>query len=176
MTNLINIFAGPSAGKSTTAAGLFHWMKDKRMNVEYAPEFAKDIVWDQSFHLLDDQLSILGEQHRRLYRLLGQVDYIITDSPLLLSLVYGRGSMKKFKDVRWRKLFNDLVLNLHHQYNNYNFFTERGDRKYIQAGRTQKLDEAIKKDQEVHEMLCSNYIQYDSIKSYKDIIDILGLK
>ncbi|SRR6266581_4205712 len=173
-TKLINLFAGPSSGKTTIACGIFHWMKDKRLNIEYAPEYAKDIMWDSSYHLLDDQMSIFGKQHRRIYRLLNKVEYIITDSPLLFSLVYGREAMKKYDDT-WRDSFHRLVLDLHYQYENYNYFVERGDRKYIREGRTQDVDAAKEKDLQMHQMLNENKIHYKTIVSYEDVLHDLNL-
>ena len=41
---VINLFAGPGAGKSTTAAGLFHLMKIAGMNVELVTEFSRSWV------------------------------------------------------------------------------------------------------------------------------------
>jgi adenylate kinase family enzyme len=41
-TKYINIFGGPGAGKSTTAAALFAEMKRRGMNVELATEVAED--------------------------------------------------------------------------------------------------------------------------------------
>ena len=96
MTKVINFYGGPSAGKSTMAAQLFGIMKANRFNVEYVPEFAKDLTWKQS-KCLDDQLYVFAVQHHALYTLLGQVDYIITDSPLLLSLHYVTIGLSKFQ-------------------------------------------------------------------------------
>jgi len=175
-TKLINLYAGPSSGKTTTAAGLFHWMKDKRLNVELAPEFAKDLVWDKSFPTLDDQIFIFGEQHRRIYRLKNQVDYIITDSPLLFSLVYGEEGLKKYTNNEWKEDFRNFVVKTHHQYDNYNYFVERGDRKYIREGRLQDLEGAKKKDKQILKMLDENNIQYNSIKTYKEILADLNLE
>jgi len=173
-TKLINLFAGPGGGKTTVATGIFHWMKEERMNVEYAPEYAKDIVWDETFNLLDDQLSVFCQQHRRFYRLYKSVEYIITDSPLLLSLVYGKNAMKKYDDT-WKDSFHRLVRDFHYQYANYNYFVERGDRKYIQEGRTQDYESAKEKDLEIKNMLTVNKINYKSVVSYEDVLRDLTL-
>lgn len=89
-TRCINFYAGPGAGKSTVAAGLFSIMKFHGINCELVSEYAKDLTWERSSVLKGDgQLKILGEQSWRLLRLSGKVDYIITDSPILLNTFYG---------------------------------------------------------------------------------------
>jgi len=40
-TKVINLFAGPGAGKSTTAAGLFAEMKRANVDVELVTEYVK---------------------------------------------------------------------------------------------------------------------------------------
>ncbi len=47
-TLVINMFAGPGAGKSTLAAGTFFRLKCLGVNAEIAPEYAKDLVWEES--------------------------------------------------------------------------------------------------------------------------------
>ena len=49
MAIVINLFAGPGVGKSTTAARVFAELKLKGVNCEMALEFAKDKVWEESF-------------------------------------------------------------------------------------------------------------------------------
>ena len=87
-TKIINFFGGPGVGKSTTATGLFSWMKQQGYSVEYVSEFAKELSWEGSTSQLENQAHVFAEQFRRQWRLIDQVDYVITDSPLLLSSVY----------------------------------------------------------------------------------------
>jgi len=49
---LVNLFAGPGTGKSTTMAGLFSELKFMGVNCEQAPEFAKEKVWEGSLDIL----------------------------------------------------------------------------------------------------------------------------
>lgn len=170
-TKVINMFAGPSAGKSTNAAGIFHYMKSKRMNVEYVSEYAKDLVWGKQWEQLDDQISIFGEQHARMYRLLGQVEWIITDSPVLLQLVYMKEGLKKYKphgDLD--QIFENFVVGVFNNFENYNFYIDRGDRKFIQEGRTQDKSRAIEKDMQVKEMLDRLKMPYAIVPNYESIV------
>lgn len=170
-TKVINMFAGPSAGKSTNAAGIFHYMKSKRMNVEYVPEYAKDLVWGKQWEQLDDQIGIFGEQHSRMYRLLGQVDWIITDSPILLQLVYMKEGLKKYKPHDGLdQIFENFVVGVFNRFENYNFYIDRGDRKFIQEGRTQDKSRAIEKDNQVREMLDRIQVPYVVVPNYEAIV------
>ena len=81
MTKYINIFGGPGAGKSTTAALLFAEMKSGGFKVELVTEVAKDFVWEDRSTTLSIQPYITIKQHRNLVRLKGKVDYVITDAP-----------------------------------------------------------------------------------------------
>lgn len=43
---VINLFGGPSAGKSTLAAGVFYNLKCMGINCELITEYPKDKVWE----------------------------------------------------------------------------------------------------------------------------------
>jgi hypothetical protein len=134
MTKVINLCAGPGAGKSTTAAGLFYLMKLANLKVELVTEFAKDRTYNKSFLELNNQLFVLGEQDRRQRSLVGQVDYIITDSPLFLNSVYAE---EPYDDV-W---FHEAVDAAFRTYDNICFFIERV-KPYQTYGRTQTEQQA----------------------------------
>lgn len=152
MTKVINLFAGPGAGKSTTAADIFAKLKQNGYSAELVREFAKDVVWEGRHHLLDDQLFIFAEQRKRVLDLVGKVDYIVTDSPLLLSLVYCPED----------ELLSQLVLREHFALDNANFFLRRVKR-YVEAGRIQSEDEARQLDTDIFDMLAFNGIFAQSI-------------
>ena len=84
---VINFFGGPNSGKSTKAAGLFYKMNMAGYSVELVNEFAKECVWEDNVPMLKDQLYMLAHQHRKILRLEGKVEYVITDS-LILSYYY----------------------------------------------------------------------------------------
>jgi len=142
---VINLFGGPGAGKSTTAAGLFFLMKNDGIKVELVTEYAKDIVWAGRQKELDDQLYILAKQHHRIHNLMGKVDYIVTDSPILLSSVYGG-----FMPASFHMLVRDLFLN----YNNRSVVIERV-KPYAHFGRNQTEIEAKQLDKQVNNMLAN---------------------
>lgn len=143
MTWLVNFFAGPGAGKSTMAAQVFANLKMRGINCELAREYAKDVVWEGRTHLLENQLYIFAKQAKRIKDLDGKVDFIITDSPILLSLAYGEGEPDSFKQ---------LVRDVHNSYNNVNVYVKR-DKPYVEAGRMQTFDEAVEMDRVILDLL-----------------------
>ena len=88
MTNVINLFGGPGSGKSTLAADLFAAMKKKGLNVELVTEYVKGWAWEGKIVGKFDQIYLLGKQTHLESRLYGKVDYIITDSPIMLCPFY----------------------------------------------------------------------------------------
>jgi hypothetical protein len=121
---------------STTASLLFGKLKQAGVNCELVQEYAKDKTWEGSFGVLQNQLLILGKQSHRQFRCRDQVDLIITDSPLLLSLHYAKHLSPEFKEVV-RQTFNE--------YDNFNYLVERGDDfAYNPIGRSQTEAEAHK--------------------------------
>ena len=81
---IVNLFAGPGAGKSTIAAYVFARLKMAGVNCELAPEFAKDKVWEHNQTALDNQIYVFAKQYYRITRCADQVDVVITDSPVAL--------------------------------------------------------------------------------------------
>jgi hypothetical protein len=150
-TKIINLLGGPGAGKSTVAAGVFYELKKKTnaiwQTAELVTEVAKDIVWEGTTALLENQIHIFSEQFRRQWRVIDQVDFVVTDSPLLLNSVYldqfcrNYGKYTKFDPAyleRMKTFFDESF----RQFNNVDFMLMRGDRPYETKGRTQTLAEA----------------------------------
>jgi hypothetical protein len=150
---VINLFAGPGSGKSTTCAGVFAKLKLAGVNCEMALEYAKDKVWEESNKVLDDQIYVFGKQLHRIFRLKDKVDIVITDSPILLSIIY---------DKTGNKYFSDLVLNQFNNFDNRNYFIERTT-VYNPKGRLQTEDEAKEIDKVLLDLLKDCNIEYDSV-------------
>lgn len=149
---VINLFAGPGSGKSTTCAGLFSKLKLAGINCEMVLEYAKELVWENNLETLDDQIYIFAEQLHRLNRLKDKVDVIITDSPLLLSIIYNKSNSL---------YFNRLVKEQFNKFNNINYYIKRNN-VFNPAGRIQNLKQALEKDIEIYNMLLNNKINYKS--------------
>ncbi|MBI2900133.1 MAG: AAA family ATPase [Planctomycetes bacterium] len=151
---VINLFAGPGAGKSTTAAGLFHLMKLEGMNVELVTEYAKEMTWEKRNNILTDELYIFAKQHRRVRRLMGEVEYVVTDSPILLCIYYRKDD--------YSETFDKLVLELWNRYENLNFFVERA-KPYVAVGRSQSEDEARAVDGGVKALLAKLQVPFEGV-------------
>lgn len=88
MTTVVNLFAGSGSGKSTTAALLFGEMKLLGVNAELVREYVKAWAWQGKKIQEMDQLYLLGKQTNYEKILYDKVDYIVTDSPVLICGIY----------------------------------------------------------------------------------------
>lgn len=147
---IINLYGGPGSGKSTMAAYLFSELKEMGYNTELVTEYAKDLTWAKSFKTLDNQIYVFAKQYHRIWRLKDQVDYIITDSPLLLSLIY---------DNKESLVFRQLVREQYRTFDNINIFLDR-IKEYNPKGRSQTLSEAKQIDHHIINMLEDEDITY----------------
>ena len=140
---VINLFGSPGSCKSTLAAGLFFLMKNAGYKVELVTEYAKDMVYENRTNILSDQLYILAKQNRRLSRLKDSVDYVVTDSPLLLSNIYSPNSL----------IFNSLVTSIYNSYDNISIFLPLNQDKYQQYGRTQTVNESLEISNKIKDLI-----------------------
>ena len=166
-TTIVNLFAGPGAGKSTTAAGVFHLLKKAGIECEYIPEFAKDLTWEGRHYALGVQPYIFGKQMKNLVKVIGKVKYAITDSPILLSYIYA--------GEEYPQSFKDSVVDIFKTMNNRNFFIRRGE-TYSELGRNQTREESEKIDEEVLDLLVRNEItvtMVDKLDGAQKIVDYL---
>lgn len=85
---LINFIGAPGAGKTTLAAGVYHNLKTKNWNVELITEYTKELILTSDFWSLSDELLVFTEKYKRIKKM-ENVDLVITDSPLLNSVIYG---------------------------------------------------------------------------------------
>lgn len=152
---VVNLYAGPGAGKSALAARLFSELKEADINTEYVTEYAKDLVWEGRAAQLSDQLMVTAQQNRRLSRLKGKVAVVITDSPLLLGLNYAPPEYLG-------SAFAAMVVNLFNEYDNLNIVLERKT-KYRELGRVQTEAQALQMDQNIRRMLDSHGMPYHTV-------------
>ena len=165
MTVVINLYGEPSSGKSTIASGLFFHMKMGGLNVEMAPEYIKSKVFEENPYPFKDQLYVFAKQNKKLRELQGKVDFIITDSPLFMSLVYNSTEPP---------LFDEMVLQYYKQYNNMNFLLKR-NHAYHTEGRKQTEQEADIVGVELEEKLKKYNIDYITLPSNESMYNILQI-
>lgn len=150
-TMVVNLYGGPGTGKSTTAAALFSLLKQRGVNAELVTEYAKDVVWEGRDYLLSDQIYLFAKQNRKMVRLYGQVEMVVTDSPLLLSYYYSA---------------NEHILGLIRQEmqraRQLHIMLKRV-KPYIAAGRYQTEEEARNIDDALRRMLNELEIPYHEV-------------
>lgn len=158
---VVNLFGGPGTGKSTTAAGLFHLMKLQSMEVELVTEYAKDLVWSERNTMFTEQDYIFAKQNHRLRRLRGKVDWVVTDSPIILGHFYMPD------DFPGKEPFSQFVNEMYDSYDNINIFLTR-EKAYNPNGRNQTEDEAIELDSRIKIYLATNNISFTTVLANKD--------
>ena len=169
MTLVVNLLGGPGSGKSTTAAGVFYELKLAGVNCELVTEFAKDVVWEQNYRLLENQLYLLANQYHRQWRVADQVDVMVTDSPIFLCLIYGQETSETYKT---------FVMELYERFENHAYFVERL-KEYNPKGRTQTEEEAKALDLQVLNVMKDNGVPFKRVRGDRTAVqtivaDVLG--
>ena len=154
-TTVINAFAGPGAGKTTSCLEIAEKLKKQGFVVEYVQEYAKELVWDNRTDLLngspENQFNILKEQLTRVDRLYGKVDFIVTDSPVLLNSTYLANDIPEY---------NIAVQELYNHFDNFNYFVDRDISKFEVEGRIHNLEQSLKIDEELKNTLSNLNLEY----------------
>lgn len=165
-TVVINLLGGSGCGKSTASCGLFYELKRKERNVELVREYVKAWAWEGKQVGPFDQPYIFGKQLKMETSLYGKVQYIITDSPLLLSpmyeMFYNNGESLVYescmKHIEKAKKSNVEYLN----------FMLKRTKKYKQEGRYETEERAREFDQFLRDGLNRLGINYIDIESEDD--------
>lgn len=164
----VNIFGGPSSGKTTTAAGLFHFMKLNHINVELIPEYAKSLLYSNRLEDMQDQQEyIFAKQNHMLHRLREKVEYAIVDSPTLLSYCYTTWNAHPWPA---RDAFKAFVWASFNTYNNLNIYLIRPD-EYQTEGRLQTLEQARQIDDNVVDSLRLLGVHHVTVKADEYTVD-----
>jgi GTPase SAR1 family protein len=149
MSKVINLFGGPGVGKSSIAAGLIHKLKKKHISCDAPYEFPKVLAWDNNKEAIKDQLYVLANQHRGIAKSYGKVDYIVVDSPIILSMVYKDyyNNPTEYPSCLYLEEFDNLILKMHNYYDNVNIVLVRSkDGEHNEKERYHNLNESIELD------------------------------
>lgn len=155
---IVNFCAGPGAGKSTMAAHVFAELKWLNVSCELVTEYAKEKVWEKSFHVLNNQRFIYAQQYHGILRAAENVDIVITDSPLILSVVYAKPN---------DDAFINLIVDDFKKFWNITFFLER-TKAFCQTGRIHNEEQAREIDKKIIETLEKYKILYSMINGSRD--------
>lgn len=160
---IINIFGGPNVGKTTYAAHLYVQMKIRGKSVALVQEAATDYILEDRMKVVEtDQLSVFTEQNRRLLCRVDSFDYIISDSPILLSHVYFKPDLSIYN----KRDFETFILSTFRQYNNNNVYLDRTiDWGHDMTGRRFNKEQSIAFDSEIKDFLEVNNIPFRSLEN-----------
>ena len=160
---LVNLYGPPGAGKSSGAAHIFSKLKMAGINAELVTEFAKDKVYEQSKKVFENQAYIFGKQYFRITRCKDDVDVIITDSPLSLSMVYNN-------DPILGENFNQMIRDVRNSFDDMNYFVYRV-KEYNPKGRFQTEKESDKLAKEIMDFMGKEGITFCPINGNEEGYD-----
>lgn len=138
---VINLFGSPNAGKSTFAASLFVSLKKRGIPAELVGEKTKELLYSGAIDQMENQFYLTALQYKKLKDLeRSKTKVCISDSPLLLQLLYGQ-------DLHYADKLNSLAIDLNTEFINYNALITR-ESKYSTHGRyhTEQESKEIEKD------------------------------
>lgn len=159
-TFVFNLLGGPGTGKSTTAAMLFARLKLAGFVAELVTEKAKDLTWEKHPSALRCAPYVFGNQLWRMERLRGQVEVIVTDSPLILSNIYAEDESAAF---------HQLVREKHASFRRADVFLKRV-KPYQPIGRNQTQAEAEAIDRLINTMGCKFALYAEASEDAADVI------
>lgn len=166
---VINFYAGPCTGKTTIAAAVFVELKKIFSNVEINLEYARKLIAEDRTNLLQsNQLYVFAKQEKLLHDLMHKnVEYIITDSPILLSTVYNNPELLD------QDIFERLAFHIYEKYNNINFYINRNpEYGFDPRGRMQcSVGECVDIDVKIKSMLEGHHISFYELTNNKSIVD-----
>ena len=163
----INLYGSPCAGKSATAAFIFSYLKNKGINVELVTEYAKQMVYSKRQDEMANQVYMLAKQHKKMEDIAsyGNVPVVVTDSPLMLGLVYSK-HLDYFPELA------ALTCKLHNKYDNINIFVKR-TKKYNPSGRNQTEEESDLLADEIFNLVDMDYTINGDADGQLDIAETL---
>lgn len=162
-TLVVNLFGEPGVGKSTAATYIFSQLKMNGIDCEYVSEFAKDKVYEKNTEVFKHQEYLFGKQSFKIARVSGEVDVIITDSPLFLCIIYNNNEYL-------HECFNQTVLDVFNCNENLNYLLTR-KHKYQNEGRFQNEEEAGNVRKDIINKLEKYEIEYKQVDSNKETYD-----
>jgi hypothetical protein len=158
----INIYSGPSCGKSTTAAFLFSELKVKGYQIELIDEFIKGWAWEKKVPTSWDQWYIFSKQLHKEDKIARNGIHTITDSPLWMQVAY----MQRNGDV-----FSSEVISACKKFDllypkNLNILLKRTV-KYDNEGRYENYEQALEMDNNIKKLLDTHIDKYEEFDPTK---------
>jgi len=163
----INLIGAAGVGKSLNMSGLTYHMKKMGLNAENTPEFIKEMIYEESkLERFGGQLYILAEQNRRIARLQGKADFIITDCPLALIASYTKDSNDNYIPG-----FEEMAVNLSKSYQSVNYFLRRNEEyDFENENRFHTKEQSDKKSEEIYAFLKKHDIPFTVMMAGDDVV------
>jgi 2-phosphoglycerate kinase len=172
MTKIVNLFGGPGIGKSSIASGITYKLKKRHISCDNPYEFPKLLAWDDNKSAIKDQLYVLANQHRGITKSYGKVDYIIVDSPILLSVVYKDYYQdNEYPSNLYQESFDNFIVELFKKYDSINILLKRTDGLHNNKERYQSLDESKELDVKIESILNKWDIPYLEVEVCDDTVN-----
>lgn len=163
---VINLYGSSGSGKSTAAAGLAYELKSEGLKVETINEYAKELCILNTEHLLENQTWVFANQYQKMKYLSKELDFVITDSPLMLSSFYGNKYQYEFTS-----LF-PLILDVYNSFDNINIFLER-NHSWDPYARIQTEEESTDDSKDLESFLQQHSINYVKFPTGRNLPTLL---
>lgn len=158
MTRIINFHGGPGVGKSTAAAYMFYQLKSSGHSVELVREFVKGWAWEKRSISHYDQFFLPAKQMQLESALYGKVDWLVTDSPVLLNVVMAERSSTRDISHSVQTTVHAFYEHAKQEGHHHTHVMLTRERPYQAEGRYQDETEARKIDEEiVHSLQCAQF-------------------
>lgn len=162
----INLWAGPSTGKSGVSGKLFGKFKENSIDCELVREVAKDHAWNGTLPKTE-QLVITTKQYVKESELHGKVDFIIVDTSVLMGALYC--------DENYQKELLHIAKYLIKDWNIHHYYLDRDMTKsYETNGRLQNLKQSLDKDCQIKNFLKEQGIYFKQIPVISAAEDIFN--
>lgn len=181
MKKVFNFYGPPGSGNSTMALGFTAFLKRLGLDAEYVGEFLQTQI--AIHNSISDQLEILVQQNKLLRSYYNNADYIVTDAPILNSLIYIRYPNNQESQILGvRRHIELLAHKLYQYYNNVNILVSPCPNRelYKESLRNQTWTESILMYQEFlalpieYDMKIEGFSShYSDLDLYKSLIDFI---
>lgn len=173
-TKLIELYGGPGSGKSTLAAHVFSELKYRKKSVELVREYPKERLW-AGFEVNSKVQPVMhGVQFEREYAVIGNVEWVITDSPITLCGLYYQyydNSDALLNFISHHQKRYDSIMNVER----YRVLVKRV-KEYDRNGRNESLSQAKEVDEMIKAAVDFDYEIEGKEEAVKDFVDYITLK
>lgn len=176
---IVCIHGGPSSGKSGTALSLTGAIKDRGIFSEVSQEEYKNWVMEGRVFQPGDQSTIFEIQAKKERHLMFQgVEVIVTDSPLMLGIMYGRLNDQYEREFKTC----ELLLKKHHKvakdhgYRIEHYFMIRRPENFEGHGRHHDLGQSQDLDKKCIELMNELGVSFIKVHSASEILADLIIK